>query len=100
MKKNFYLICFLISSCLFSQSNKILSGPMISYIDARTAQIWMLLESDAKTVEIDVKNYDNTKFLNYTFEVKNPHKFKELYSRNYSLGVIATKYRIRTKYFC
>ena len=49
---------------------------MISYIDARTTQIWMLLESDAKTVEVDVKNYDNTKFLNYSFEVKNPHKFK------------------------
>ena len=76
MKKNFYLVCFLISSCLFSQSSKIISGPMISYIDARTTQIWMLLESDAKTVEIDVKNYDNTKFLNYSFEVKNPHKFK------------------------
>ena len=77
MKKNIYIITLLLSCCLFSQSNKIISGPMISYIDARSAQLWMLLEPDAETVEVDVNNYDNTKFLNYTFEVKNPHKFKD-----------------------
>ena len=43
---------------------------MISYIDARTTQIWMLLEPDAKTVEVDVKNYDNTKFLNYLLKLE------------------------------
>ena len=49
---------------------------MISYIDARSAQIWMLLEPEVKTVQLDVRNYDNTKFLNYEYEVQNPYKFK------------------------
>lgn len=76
MKKNLFITTLLFSCFLFSQTNKIISGPMISYIDARSAQLWMLLEPDAKTVQIDVSNYDNTKFLNYEFNVKNPHNFK------------------------
>ena len=76
MKKNLFIITLLFSCFLFSQTNKIISGPMISYIDARTAQIWMLLEPEAKTVQVDVRNYDNTKFLNYEYEVQNPYKFK------------------------
>ena len=76
MKKNLFIITLLFSCFLFSQTNKIISGPMISYIDARSAQLWMLLESDAKTVQVDVRNYDNTKFLNYEYKVKNTHNFK------------------------
>lgn len=76
MKKNLFIIILLFSCFVFSQTNKIISGPMISYIDARSTQLWMLLEPDAKFVQIDINNYDNTKFLNYTYEVKNPHKFK------------------------
>ncbi len=76
MKKNIFIVSVLFSCLLFSQTNKIISGPMLSYIDARSAQLWMLLEVDVKTVQIDINNYDNTKFLNYQYEVKNPHKFK------------------------
>ena len=49
---------------------------MVSYTDGYSTQIWMLLEPDAKQVNVEVKNYDNDKFRNYEFEVKNPHNFK------------------------
>ena len=76
MKKILFIITLFFSCSLFSQSNKIISGPMFSYIDARSTQLWILLEPDAKQVEVNVNNYDNTKFLNYEYKVKNPHKFK------------------------
>ena len=60
MKKNIFIVSVLFSCLLFSQTNKIISGPMLSYIDARSAQLWMLLEADVKTVQIDINNYDNT----------------------------------------
>ena len=34
-------------------------------------QIWMLLEPDKNEVNVEVGNYDNDKFRNYEFEVKN-----------------------------
>ena len=73
----FYISFFLIS-CLFSQSNKVISGPMLSYIDGYSTQIWFLLDSEVKTVEIDIRDYENDKLLEYDFDVINPHDLDEV----------------------
>lgn len=73
-----FFISFFIISCLFSQSNKVVSGPMLSYVDGYSTQIWLLLDSEVKTVEIDIRDYENDKLLEYDFDVINPHDLDEV----------------------
>ena len=68
---------FFISFFAFAQNDKVLAGPMVTYTDGYSTQIWMLLEPDAKIVTVEVTNYDNDKFRNYEYKVKNPHYFKD-----------------------
>ena len=77
IKKIFLFFSFSIFLFGQKQNDKVLAGPMVSYTDGYSTQIWMLLDPDAKLVNVEVKNYDNDKFRNYEFEVKNPHNFKD-----------------------
>ena len=76
IKKAFFSF-FLISFFAFAQNDKVLAGPMVTYTDGYSTQIWMLLKPDAKIVTVEVKNYDNDKFRNYEYKVKNPYYFKD-----------------------
>ena len=73
------LFISIFSLCLFSQSSKIISGPMMSYIDARTTQVWMLVDQSVKTIQIDLVDYDNNKTLEFTHNVENPYFFRITY---------------------
>ena len=37
----------------------------MSYIDARTTQVWMLVDLSVKTIQIDLVDYDNNKTLDF-----------------------------------
>ena len=74
----FLIVCFCISSFSFAQdSNKLLAGPMFSYIDSYGTQIWFLLESGANKIDLDIKDYENNSLLEYTFEVINKDNLQE-----------------------
>ena len=77
MKFKLLFISIFFSLCLFSQSSKIISGPMLSYIDARTTQVWMLVDQSVKTIQIDLVDYDNNKTLEFTHNVENPYFFQD-----------------------
>ena len=77
MKIKLFFISIFFSICLFSQSSKIISGPMVSYIDARTTQIWMLVDQSVKKIQIDLVDYDNNKTLDFTHNVENPYFFQD-----------------------
>ena len=77
MKFKLLYISIFFSLCLFSQSSKIISGPMMSYIDARTTQVWMLVDQSVKTIQIDLVDYDNNKTLEFTHNVENPYFFQD-----------------------
>ena len=49
----------------------------MSYIDARTTQIWMLVDQSAKIIQIDLVDYDNNKKLDFTHNVENPYFFQD-----------------------
>ena len=63
---------------LFAQSNKILSGPMVSYVDAYSAQVWFLLESEVKKIDFEIRNYEDDKLLQFSFNVTNKHNLDEI----------------------
>ena len=46
---------------------------MVSYIDARTTQVWMLVDQSVKTIQVDLVDYDNNKTLEFTHNVENPY---------------------------
>ena len=74
----FLIVCFCISSISVAQdSNKLLAGPMFSYIDSYGTQIWFLLESGASKIDLDIKDYENNSLLEYTFEVINKDSLQE-----------------------
>ena len=74
----FLIVCFCISSISVAQdSNKLLAGPMFSYIDSYGTQIWVLLESGASKIDLDIKDYENNSLLEYTFEVINKDNLQE-----------------------
>ena len=77
MKIKLLFVSIFVSVCLFSQSSKIISGPMVSYIDARTTQIWMLVDQSVKKIQIDLVDYDNNKTLDFTHNVENPYFFQD-----------------------
>ena len=52
--KLLFLIIIFFSINLFAQSNKILSGPMVSYVDAYSTQVWFLLESEVKKIDFEI----------------------------------------------
>ena len=53
---------------LFSQSEKILSGPMLSYIDGYSTQMWFLLESDVSSIDVKIRDYEEDKLKEYHFK--------------------------------
>ena len=58
LRYSFYIL--LITTCsVFSQSKKVLSGPMLSYVNSYGTQIWFLLDGSAENIEIDVRDYEN-----------------------------------------
>ena len=77
MKSKLLFISIFFSLCLFSQTSKIISGPMVSYIDARTTQVWMLVDQSVKTIQINLVDYDNNKTLDFLHNVKNPYFFQD-----------------------
>ena len=78
-----YLYFFLVSCLLtfsffgYSQSNKLIAGPMASFVDSYGTQIWFLLTDDAKSIEFDITDYQNNKLLEYEFEVINNYQFDD-----------------------
>ena len=64
-----YLISYVFSLCLlfslnvYPQASKVISGPMLSFIDSHGTQMWFLLESDAKQITVDVRDYYTDKLL-------------------------------------
>jgi len=73
----FILFSFLCNLNIFAQSNKVVAGPMMSFVDSYGTQIWFLLNSDTERINIDVSDYDSDKVLKYAFEVVNPFNLEE-----------------------
>ena len=61
-----------------AQSDKILSGPMTSYIDAYGTQIWFLLDGEVKKISIDIRDYENDNLVEYDFEVINTYNTSKI----------------------
>mgnify|MGYP001288225119 CR=1 FL=1 len=77
LKYSFYIL--LITTCsVFPQSKKVLSGPMLSYVDSYGTQIWFLLDGSADNIEIDVRDYENDNLMEYKFHVTNDHNLDEI----------------------
>jgi len=76
--KLLFLIIIFFSINLFAQSNKILSGPMVSYVDAYSTQVWFLLESEVKKIDFEIRNYEDDKLLQFSFNVTNKHNLDEI----------------------
>tara|TARA_Y100000766_G_C18865153_1_gene585299 strand:- start:165 stop:1379 length:1215 start_codon:yes stop_codon:yes gene_type:complete len=78
-----YLYIFLVSFLLifnypsYSQSSKVIAGPMASFVDSYGTQIWFLLTDDAKSIELDITDYQNDRLLEYDFEVINNYQFDD-----------------------
>ena len=66
-----FFVSFLILICSLSyaQSDKVFAGPMLSHVDAYGSQIWFLLDSSAKKIKIDVRDYENDQLIEYSFNV-------------------------------
>ena len=64
-------VLLLLCSVVYSQSHKVVSGPMISFVDAYSTQVWFLLDSDAEKIKINLTDYQNDKLLEYHFDVFN-----------------------------
>lgn len=76
MKTYYFLfLTFLYSAICYSQSGKVVAGPMMSFLDSYGTQIWFLLEVDAQKIELDITNYQNDKLLEYDFDVVNEFGF-------------------------
>ena len=73
-----FLIFFFTTISVFSQSEKVLSGPMLSYIDGYGTQIWFLLDRSTQKIEIDVRDYDNDNLIEYSFNVTNDYDLDEI----------------------
>tara|TARA_B100002052_G_C15868429_1_gene593441 strand:+ start:917 stop:2131 length:1215 start_codon:yes stop_codon:yes gene_type:complete len=78
-----YLYIFLVSLLFifnypsYSQSSKVIAGPMASFVDSYGTQIWFLLTDDAKSIELDITDYQNDRLLEYDFEVINNYQFDD-----------------------
>ena len=76
-----YLYFFLFSGLLifsqssYSQSKKVVAGPMTSFVDSYGTQIWFLLTDDAKSIELDITDYQNDRLIEYDYEVVNEYQF-------------------------
>ena len=72
-----FCVALLFCNDMYSQYNKVASGPMISFIDAYSTQVWFLLEPDAETIKINLTNYQNDKLLEYNFDVVNEYNLEK-----------------------
>ena len=73
----FFAFFLLLTLNVYSQNNKVIAGPMVSFVDSYGTQMWFLLESDAEKITVDVRHYDTDKLLQYEFDVKNTHRLKD-----------------------
>jgi len=73
----FIVFSFLFNLNTIAQSNKVIAGPMMSFVDSYGTQIWFLLNSDTEKIKIDVSDYDSDKILEYDFEVVNQFDLEE-----------------------
>ena len=97
MSKLFYYIfclALLLNFNIYSQSSNVVAGPMLSYIDAYSTQMWFLLKPDASKIEVNIRDYDNSQLLEYDFEVKNKHKIDDYIP----FTVLLEKLRPNTEY--
>tara|TARA_Y100000589_G_C27199211_1_gene648599 strand:+ start:2590 stop:3828 length:1239 start_codon:yes stop_codon:yes gene_type:complete len=75
-----FIFCYLLFSFnIYSQSEKVIAGPMVSFIDAYGTQIWFLLSKSAKKIEFDIKDYDKDKLWEYDFEVDSKNIKEEFF---------------------
>ena len=51
----FFAFLFLLTLNVYSQNNKVIAGPMVSFVDSYGTQMWFLLESDAEKITVDVR---------------------------------------------
>jgi len=49
----------------------VLSGPMISFVDSYSTQMWFLLDKDAEKIRVNLTDYQNDKLKEYYFDVVN-----------------------------
>jgi hypothetical protein len=76
MKKIIYLFCcILLNYTIIAQDTNVVAGPMVSYIDGYSTQMWFLLEKDALKIEVNIRDYDEDKLLEYDFDVTNKDAF-------------------------
>ena len=68
-------LCFF-SLNTFGQESKVVAGPMTSFIDYYGTEIWFLLKSDAENIEIDIRDYQSNKLIEYDFQVNHKNQFK------------------------
>ena len=61
----FFAFVLMLSLNLYSQNNKVIAGPMVSFIDSYGTQMWFLLESDTEKITVDVRDYDTDKLMKY-----------------------------------
>ena len=73
----FFAFVLMLSLNLYSQNNKVIAGPMVSFIDSYGTQMWFLLESDTEKITVDVRDYDTDKLMKYEFDVQNKHRIKD-----------------------
>ena len=78
-----YLYIFIVSFLLifscpsYAQSDKLIAGPMTSFVDSYGTQIWFLLTDDSKSIQLDITDYQNDRLLEYDFEVSNEYQFDD-----------------------
>jgi len=77
--KFFAFFYFLFSWNIYSQSEKVIAGPMVSFVDAYGTQVWFLLSSSAKKIEFDIKDYEKDKLWEYDFEVDSKNETGEFF---------------------
>ena len=76
--KNTLSIFLFMTMMVFSQSEKVHSGPMLSYIDGYGTQIWFLLDRSVQKIDVDVRDYDNDNLIEYSFNVTNDYDLNQL----------------------
>ena len=77
LKYTFSIFLFMTMITL-SQSEKVHSGPMLSYVDGYGTQIWFLLDRSVQKIDVDVRDYDNDNLIEYSFNVPNDYDLNQI----------------------
>ena len=71
------LLVLLCQSVSYSQSNNVVAGPMVSFVDSYGTQIWFLLKEGAQKIQIDITDYEKDQLLEYDFDVVNHYNLNK-----------------------